>query len=419
MSPQINSYINNTPPLFNHFNAGPMPLQQTVGLPYVTQGSNLPGYQQFGHYGPHPSPYTGTMGQNFTGARSSTTPHPLATNGAPMGQPLGSPSGSNPFRRQTYLSAYPRYGIPLSLSDINAGMEMFRRVKRYQDRMLDDPFTFLEGLNRAARITGFSEEEVKLCFIDAVDYPRETWAPGLDPNIHSLNDFVVAFLSEFFSADAQKTLKNRFFSTNAPKGRSEFISFCDQWYVKLTRLVKPPMDHESIISNLINKVPNRNLVLILRGYRDLPYFAFRDKLRLHWQEDDSYRTFGANQYKSTPQQYQKAVGLAPYNKPPENAIRYLSEPTTQAAVSNISYNQSQSQYEEYKPQSQSNSQEANNYRPNKSKYPNNRRNQQNQGTNRQGNNVQQKRQTQEQLSENIQPNSIPETFDTSRNNSGN
>jgi len=179
-------------------------------------------------------PYSGTVGPSLNEAQSMHVPQYPGIHHTPIGPFMTSPSSNNPFTSQTYLSAVPRYGLPLSLSDINAGIEMFRRVRRYQDRTLDDPFTFLEGLNRAARVTGFSEMEVKLCRIDAVEYPRETWAPGLDPNINSLNEFVCAFLSEFFSADAQKTLRNRFFSTNPPKNRSQFISFCDQWYVRLT-----------------------------------------------------------------------------------------------------------------------------------------------------------------------------------------
>jgi len=104
------------------------------------------------------------------------------------------------------------------------------------------------------------------------------------------------------------------------------------------------MDHESIISSFINKIPNRSLVYILRGYRNLPYFEFRDKLRLHWQEDDHYRTTEPPQTKATTAQYQRMIGHTPYNKPTENAIKYPSEPDSQ--VTNITYapvsNQSQS-----------------------------------------------------------------------------
>jgi len=156
---------------------------------------------------------------------------------------------------------------------------MFEKVQKFKDPAKQDVFEFLKKCDSLARTTGLAEEHIKTCFINAVDLPVVTWASGLDEYTNSLQEFVEAFVREFFSADAQKRLRQRFEKDQAPKEREEFIQYCDGWYATLSKLTKPKLEQDEILELLINKMPNWNLATVLRCTPNLSYNMFRELLR--------------------------------------------------------------------------------------------------------------------------------------------
>jgi len=186
---------------------------------------------------------------------------------------------------QQYLHAYPRANEQLSLVKLRAACDFFRDIPKFKDPETDDIFDFLRRCDEAAQLTGLSEEAVKVCFVNTVAFDRVTWASHLDLWKNSLDEFVMAFLNEFYSSGVQQRIYQRFEADQRPTTAEEFARWCDRWFAVLSWQTKPLLDFEMILELLIGKHPQSTAAQVIRHKTFKNYEEFQDTVLLGWMPE--------------------------------------------------------------------------------------------------------------------------------------
>jgi hypothetical protein len=119
-----------------------------------------------------------------------------------------------------------------------------------------NPLDFLRQFNAAIEDSGLSEKEQIVMFKTKIRVEDESWREGLRPHKHRLKDYQKAFRREYFGRSEQKLIKTEFKEARIVKADMPTIfEFVRHWFTTLSSLTDSEYDEESIIDELIKKLP--------------------------------------------------------------------------------------------------------------------------------------------------------------------